>query len=84
MAAEFDERAPELDVTTAVVRTTSFEGVAAGIREYVADHNIDCLVVGSHGRSNLRKQLLGSVTSTLIRTVDVPVLVVPRSSDVRE
>ncbi|WP_265110531.1 universal stress protein [Halosolutus halophilus] len=80
VAAEIDDTAPDLDVETAVARTTSFDGAAAGIREYVADHDIDLIVMGSHGRSNLGRQLLGSVTSNVLRTVDVPVLVVNRPS----
>ncbi|WP_432419302.1 universal stress protein [Halobacterium wangiae] len=35
--------------------------------------------MGSHGRSNLGRQLLGSVASAVLRTVSVPVLVVKRS-----
>lgn len=73
------ESAPELTVRTAVERTTSFGGAAAGVREYVGTADIDLVVMSSHGRSNLRRQLLGSVASTVLRSVDVPVLVVPRS-----
>jgi nucleotide-binding universal stress UspA family protein len=80
MEAALRETAPDLAVDTAVVRTTSFDGAAAGIREYVTDEGIDLVVMGSHGRSNLRRQLLGSVASAVLRTVDVPVLVVKRSS----
>ncbi|WP_254764351.1 universal stress protein [Natrinema marinum] len=79
-ASAIAETASEVDVTTAVVRTTGGEGAAAGIRGYVADHDIDLIVMGSHGRSNVGRQLLGSVTSALLRTVDVPVLVVGRSA----
>jgi nucleotide-binding universal stress UspA family protein len=67
-------------VETAVVKTTEFDGVAAGIREYVREEGVDLVVMGSHGRSNLKRQLVGSVASTVLRTVDVPVLVVPRGS----
>ncbi|ODR81004.1 universal stress protein [Haladaptatus sp. W1] len=67
-------------VETAVERTTSFEGAAAGIQEYVEENNIELVVMASHGRSNVGRQFLGSVTSTLLRTVDVPVVVVKRSS----
>lgn len=77
-ASKIEDAAPALSVTTAVERTTSFEGVAAGVREYVQNHDIDLVVMGSHGRSNLRRQLIGSVASTVLRTVDVPVLVVKR------
>ncbi|GCF13326.1 hypothetical protein Harman_12610 [Haloarcula mannanilytica] len=79
VANDLKETAPDVSVETAVARTDSFDGVAAGIREYVSHRNIDLVVMGSHGRSNLKRQLLGSVTSQLLRTVDVPVLVVPRA-----
>ncbi|MDS0221848.1 universal stress protein [Haloarcula sp. S1AR25-5A] len=78
-AADLETTAPAVAIETAVTRTDSFDGVAVGIREYVADHDIDLVVMGSHGRSNLKRQLLGSVTSQLLRTIDVPVLVVPRA-----
>jgi len=67
-----------LDVETAVERTASFNGVVAGVREYVSDTDIDLIVMGSHGRSNLKRQLLGSVAASVLRSVDVPVLVVNR------
>ncbi|MFC6764739.1 universal stress protein [Natrinema soli] len=78
VATEIGDEVP--DVTTAVVRTTSFDGVAAGVREYVEDADIDLVVMGARGRSNLGRRTLGSVTSSFLRTVDVPVLVVTRSS----
>jgi nucleotide-binding universal stress UspA family protein len=40
---------------------------------------MDLVVTGSHGRSNLRRQLIGRVASTVFRTVSVLVLVVKRS-----
>jgi nucleotide-binding universal stress UspA family protein len=80
VAADVRGTSPDLTVETDVVKTTEFDGVATGIREYVADNDIDVVVMGSHGRSNLRRQLLGSVASTVLRTVDVPVLVAPRSA----
>lgn len=80
VASELDEMAPELDVETAVERTRSFDGAAAGVRDYVETNDIDLVVMGSHGRSNVRRQLLGSVASTVIRTVDVPVLIGPRAA----
>ena len=79
-ADELRRTASDVSVVTAVERTDSFDGVAAGIREYVADRDIDLVVMGSHGRSNLKRQLLGSVASQLIRTVSVPVLVTPRTT----
>lgn len=80
VADEIRASDPDLDVSTAVEKAASFEGTAAGIREYVANNDIDLVVMGSHGRSNLRRQLLGSVASTVLRTVDVPVLIVKRGA----
>jgi len=79
VADKIEESTPDLTVETAVERTASFEGAAAGVREYVAENEIDLVIMGSHGRSNLNRQLLGSVASTVLRTVGVPVLVVKRS-----
>lgn len=77
-ADELKRTAPDVSVETAVERTISLDGVATGIREFVSDRDIDLVVIASHGRSNLKRQLLGSVTSQLLRTADVPVLVTPR------
>ncbi|WP_232703606.1 universal stress protein [Halobacterium wangiae] len=79
VAAEIEQSAPDVPVTKAVERTTSHRGAAAGVREYVETNDVDLVVMGSHGRSNLGRQLLGSVASAVLRTVSVPVLVVKRS-----
>ena len=75
VAADIAAAAPDVDMVTTVERTASFDGAAAGIEEYVDTNDIDLVVMGSHGRSNLRRQLLGSVASGVLRTVDVPVVV---------
>jgi nucleotide-binding universal stress UspA family protein len=77
-AADLRERAPGLDVAEAVVRTDSFDGPGPPIGEFAADRGVDLVVMGSHGRSNLSRRLLGSVTATVVRTADVPVLVARR------
>jgi nucleotide-binding universal stress UspA family protein len=78
VANQIERSAPDLTVETAVERTKSFEGAAGGVREYVEENEVDLVVMSSHGRSNLGRQLLGSVASTVLRSVDVPVLVVKR------
>lgn len=80
VVAGIDETDPELTVQTAVEQTSSFTGAAAGIRDYVDANDIELVVMGSHGRSNLKRQLLGSVASTVLRTVDTPVLIVKREA----
>lgn len=47
------------------------------IDEYVAENDIDLLVMASEGQNNIVGQRLGSVTTRVLRAVDVPVLVVP-------
>lgn len=79
VANELEETASDLEVKTAVERTASFNGVSSGVRTFVEEHDIDLVVMGSHGRSNLKRQLLGSVASAVLRTVEVPVLVVKRN-----
>ncbi|CAI50660.1 UspA domain protein [Natronomonas pharaonis DSM 2160] len=46
------------------------------ISSYAEDHGIDLVVMGSHGRSGVRRALLGSVTERTLRSTHVPVLVV--------
>ncbi|WP_306060514.1 universal stress protein [Natronococcus wangiae] len=57
---------------SAVVRGDSQEAIA----DYTAENDIDLIVMASEGESNLASQSLGSVTDRVLRTVDVPVLVV--------
>jgi nucleotide-binding universal stress UspA family protein len=46
------------------------------IRNLVHELPADLVVVGTHARRGLARALLGSVAETVIRTVDVPVLVI--------
>jgi len=44
------------------------------ISDYVRNQSIDLLVMGAYGHSTLRQFILGSTTTTVIRSCDVPVL----------
>lgn len=46
------------------------------ILEYVEEHNINLIVVGTRGRSGIKKMLLGSVASGLVTYASCPVLVI--------
>jgi nucleotide-binding universal stress UspA family protein len=60
------------DVRTAVVRGRAGEGILS----YADENGVDLVVMGSRGRSNVQRRLLGSVTEWVVREGDVPVLVV--------
>ena len=53
----------------------------AVIADYAADNDIDLVVMGSHGRSGVKRALLGSVTERTLRSTHVPVLVVDYERD---
>jgi nucleotide-binding universal stress UspA family protein len=58
------------------VRTESIVGRPAhAIVEFVEEHGVDHVVIGSHGREGLSRVLLGSVAETVVRRAPVPVTV---------
>jgi len=67
--------APTVPMKTidAVVRSVS---PANAIVTYATDHNIDFIVMGTHGRGAVAHFLLGSVTESVIRAAPCPVLTV--------
>lgn len=46
------------------------------ILEYADENDVDVVVMGTHGRTGLNRFLIGSVTEKVIRSADVPVMVV--------
>jgi nucleotide-binding universal stress UspA family protein len=50
--------------------------VHRSIRDYVDEHDIDLVVMGTHGRQGIERFILGSVTERTVRLSDVPVLTV--------
>ncbi|MFW5937589.1 MAG: universal stress protein [Halanaeroarchaeum sp.] len=59
------------------IETAMHEGkVSRTILEYVDDHDVDQVVIGSHGRSGASRVLLGSVAESVARRSPVPVTVV--------
>jgi nucleotide-binding universal stress UspA family protein len=66
-----------VDVETTVTAGTAYRSIL----EYVDDHDVDLVVMGTHGRRGLDRYLLGSVTERVVRTADVPVLTVRHKSD---
>ncbi|CAN5923466.1 universal stress protein [soil metagenome] len=46
------------------------------IRDFAATELIDLVVVGTHGRSGIRRLLVGSVAERLVRSSSVPVMTI--------
>lgn len=72
------QRGAAISVERAVVRGLS---AAGAILDYAAQHSIDLIVMGTHGRRGLRRLLLGSVTEEVVRLAPCPVLTVPERED---
>ncbi|MCU4751178.1 universal stress protein [Halobacteria archaeon AArc-curdl1] len=76
-AIEERARREGVDIVTVVRQGTPYEEIL----EYTEDAAADLIVMGTHGRSGLSRYLIGSVTERIVRTSDVPVLVVQLSED---
>ena len=49
---------------------------ASVILNYVEEHKSDLVAMSTHGRSGLRRMMVGSITTTILPSAQVPVLVV--------
>jgi nucleotide-binding universal stress UspA family protein len=62
----------DVDVETAVVEGNVHRSILA----YVEEHDVDLVVMGTHGRRGIDRYILGSVTERIVRSSPVPVLTV--------
>ena len=67
------EKNPNIKVSTKVILT----GVAVygEVIQYADQENIDLIVIGTRGRSGIKKLLLGSTASGVVTYANCPVLV---------
>jgi nucleotide-binding universal stress UspA family protein len=84
-SGDIDERVQNLfspiitDATKANVetKTATLEGQPSNtLIEYIEKHDIDLVVMGTHGKSGLSRVLLGSTAEDIVRNSSVPVLTV--------
>jgi len=54
--------------------------VTAGILETLREYKCDAIVIGSTGRTGVKRLMLGSIAESTLREAHVPVFVVPRGS----
>jgi len=45
------------------------------------EHDVDLIVMGTHGRTGIGQWFLGSVTENVVRQAEVPVFCVPVSAE---
>lgn len=59
-----------------VHETVNFHQTFEGIKETCKEHDIDLIVMGSHGASGFKEMFIGSNTEKVVRTSEIPVLVI--------
>lgn len=77
--APHDEKPPVADPHVQECRLVH-PSAAGGILSYAAEHDISLIVLGTHGRSGVRRLVLGSVAEEVVRKAPCPVLTVGRSA----
>jgi nucleotide-binding universal stress UspA family protein len=73
---EIKEKANKKGVQLKTESIVAKKSLLNTILEYVEEHNINLVVVGTRGRSGIKKMLLGSVASGLVTHSPCPVLVI--------
>ncbi|EMA23256.1 MULTISPECIES: universal stress protein [Haloarcula] len=61
---------------TELVTVTEVGKPGRAILEYADDHDVNQIVMGSHGRSGIDRALLGSVAETVTRRARIPVTII--------
>ncbi|WP_055443785.1 universal stress protein [Lacinutrix himadriensis] len=56
--------------------TVDFHQTFQGIKNTCKENNVDMIIMGSHGASGLKEMFIGSNTEKVVRSSDVPVLVI--------
>ena len=59
-----------------VHETVNFHQTFEGIKETCKENDIDLIVMGSHGASGFKEMFIGSNTEKVVRTSEIPVLVI--------
>lgn len=67
----------DLKVSTIAKIEKTFEGIVS----YSKAHDVDLIVMGSHGQSGIQDLFIGSNTEKIVRASDIPVLVIKADDD---
>lgn len=72
----FDTMSAEVDHDGEITTAITDGSPASAIIDYLAEHDIDQVVIGSHGRTGATRILIGSVSESVARRSPVPVTIV--------
>jgi len=72
LCKKMSAKAPDLKIVEKVVRGIAFVEIV----QFARKHDVDLIVMGSHGRTNLINMLLGSTTEKVVRKAHCNVLTV--------
>ena len=67
----------DIKVSTVAKIEKAFEGIVS----YSKAHDVDLIVMGSHGQSGIQDMFIGSNTEKIVRASDIPVLVIKSDDD---
>lgn len=56
--------------------------IAQAIKDYIVSQEVDLVIMASHGRTGLRRLMLGSVTQEVMQAVDIPIMVIRPGRDI--
>ncbi len=65
-------------------RTVAYPAAAGGILTYGVEHDVDLVVLGTHGHRGVRRLMLGSVAEEVVRRAPCPVITVGRGGTAPE
>lgn len=60
--------------------TVAYPSAAGGILTYGVEHDVDLMVLGTHGKRGVRRLMLGSVAEEVVRNASCPVVTVGRGA----
>jgi nucleotide-binding universal stress UspA family protein len=72
-----EKKVGDLTIQGVSARMEILEGSPAyEIGQYIKDHSVDLIVMTTHGRTGLLKFMYGSVASSLLQEITIPILLV--------
>jgi nucleotide-binding universal stress UspA family protein len=60
---------------------TAYGPVSLSIRQFITDHDIDLVVMGTHGAGGVKEYFIGSNTEKIVRTSPVPVFAIRKAPE---